>query len=220
MDNNLIDRITEMVLRRINTQAEAAAVEAGTLVVAASPVVAPKAAIGILQSKFDKIRYALLQTDRDGFEDCGVALESFDEKKLLSAVAESRNIVLLAPGIGTLEAIANGEDSAFLERAMLRAVLWDKKVYVLLDFKIPKFKRGTFFEKLLDAIDALVDMGVEIMTYSCFTDKKGETLSLVTEREVAEAYALKKDRVVCAAGAIVTPAAKDRAAELNIKIDR
>ena len=211
MDNSQINLIVEEVLCRLKEQIPAPAEESGTLVVAASEVMAPQIADRILRQKFSNIQYAFLQRGADAAE--------WNEKTLLSAVSAGENIVLLAPGVRTIENIASGQDAEFLERAVLRAILWGKNVYVMLDFDLPRFKRGTFFAKLLDALEALEDMGVKIITYQCFADKKQGLFSLVTENEVVEAFVQKKNNIACAKGAIVTPAARDRAAELKIKID-
>lgn len=219
MDSNLINLIVEEVLCRLKEQTPSPVEEAGTLVVAASEVMAPQIADRILRQEFTNIQYAFLKNGADDSGNPGANKEGWNEKKLLTATSASENVVLLAPSVRTLENIASGQDMEFLELAMLRAILWGKKVYVMLDFEIPKFKRGTFFEKLLNALDALKDMGIQMITYQCYADQKQELLSLVTENEVMEAFSQKKNRIVCVKGAIVTPAAKDRAAELKIKID-
>ena len=89
---------------------------------------------------------------------------------------------------------------------------------MLLDFAPPRFKRGTFYEKIGDAVDALVDMGVSIFTYSCIRQSP-EVLALVTENDVVNASENGKSKILCERGAIITPSARDRANELNIIID-
>ncbi|MPN41325.1 hypothetical protein SDC9_188868 [bioreactor metagenome] len=102
---------------------------------------------------------------------------------------------------------------------LLRSILWGKKAHVLLDFTPPRFKRGTFYEKIGDALDALVDMGVSVFTYSCIRPAKAGALALVTENDVVEAFESGKFNIGCVRGAIITPSARDKAKELNIKID-
>ena len=62
-------------------------------------------------------------------------------------------------------------------------------------------------------------MGVSVFTYSCIRTAGPEAVSLVTESNVASAYGDGKAKITCARGAIITPAARDRAKELGIKID-
>ena len=63
---------------------------------------------------------------------------------------------------------------------------------MLLDFKPPRFKRNTFFEKIVTVIETLGDMGVEVLSYQCSVAKDGERLTLVTENEVVAAYKTKE----------------------------
>jgi hypothetical protein len=219
MEDQIIDRIVQEVLARLNKPDDQPPKETGTLAIVASQAVMPQAAIETLEKKFAGIRYAVLQSDfgPDGIEK--LSAEDLQEKNLLSVAAASENIVLISPPLWVLEKIARGEDNGFVEYLMLRSILWEKKVFVLLDFMIPRFKRNTFFEKLSDATAALTDMGVGILQYGCFNREMDKKLTLVTEKEVAEAAKQHSDRINCAPRAIVTPAARDRAAELNIKID-
>jgi hypothetical protein len=218
MENEVVGLIVREVLARIKTAAPAR--ETGTLAIVGWHAAAPQIAADTLQKSFTGVKYAVLEP---GFEASGIERltgEELLQANLLSRTAGCENIVLVAPPLWLLSNIANGLDSGFVEYLALRSILWGKKVHVLLDFEIPRFKRNTFFEKLSDTASALTDMGVQIMHYGCFSRVQDEKLSLVTEKEVAEAHRQGADRIACAKGAIVTPAARDRAAELKIKIDR
>jgi hypothetical protein len=148
-----------------------------------------------------------------------VFLEEQEIKKLLATAAESDDVVLLAPGINQLENIAYGREGGAAEEVLLRSILWGKRVHMLLDFAPPRFKRGTFYEKIGDALDALTDMGVSVFTYTCIPVADREAFTLVTENDIMQAYEDGKYKIRCVRDAIVTPAARDRAKELDIKID-
>ena len=219
MDGVLIDSIADEVKRRIREMDAEPLAQKGTLAIAASHVAAPGFARKMLEKRFSDVRYAVVPEDADGFSGLDPCAGAWNEKILLQAVASSQNVVLLSPAPETLIRMAWGEQPEFLERVILRAVLWEKKVTVMTDFKTPKFRRGTFFERLADAMEALSDMGIETIAYSCFAGCNPELPALVTGMDVEDAHAQNKSRIACAKGVIVTPAARDRAAELNIKID-
>jgi len=146
--------------------------------------------------------------------------DKHDESQLMQKLAGAADIVLVTPGINLLCRIAGGDDEGFLEQAILRPLLWGRRVSVVLDFEAPKFKRNTFFEKVVDAIDALVSMGVKILAYRCSAEALSDAKkALVTEADVIEAHENGKDRIVCELGAIITPLARDKAAELKIALD-
>lgn len=218
MENESIASIVQEVLSRLITAEKLK--EAGTLAIVSSHVAAPQIAIELLKKSFAGIRVAVLQSGLNGTGIQRLSPEELLETNLLSLAAGCENLVLVAPPLWLLDNIANGRDSGFVEYLALRSILWGKKVHILLDFEIPGFKRNKFLEKLSDTTSVLADMGVRFMHYGCFNHAGDETLSLVTEKEVAEAYRQNRDGIACAKGAIVTPAARDRAAELNIKIDR
>lgn len=138
----------------------------------------------------------------------------------MQKLAGAADVVLVTPKIGLLCNIAYGNDEGFLEQAILRPLLWGRRVSVVLDFQPPKFKRGTFFEKIVDAIDALTSMGVRVLAYKCaaeYTEEEKKTL--VTETDVLEAHAKGQKRILCELGAVITPLARDRADELKIALD-
>jgi hypothetical protein len=212
VDKELIDRIYNEVQKIIMEMNTRPAAEKSTLVIADANVPARDKAAEFLNSRFSDLKYAVLPGEGSAE---GIAT---DEKELLSDALKSENIVLLAPRVWLLENIAMGRDEGPVEHIIMRSVLWGIRVHVLLDFERPKFKRGTFFEKINDILHVLAEMGVVILSYVCVQPEK-EAHTLVTEQEVLDAYARGEDRILCARGVIVTPAAKDRAKELKIKID-
>ena len=130
-------------------------------------------------------------------------------------------VLLLSPRTSTLSRLAKGEDEGLLEDLVLRTLLWGKDVHIWLDFQPMRFKRNTFFEKVLDAIEALEDMGVTVIAFD-WTAELGSKplLTLVTERDMMDAGQAGAQELRCASNAIITPSALDKAAELNIRIVR
>jgi len=141
-----------------------------------------------------------------------------DEYALMDRLAVAKTVVLVAPSIKTLRNIAQGEDDGFIENAMLRSVLWGRRVKVLLDFELPKFKRGSFFENIIEAVDALTSMGIGVTPYRIAKDATQGKAALITETEVIDAYNRAEKQVIAEANAIITPLARDKAKELNIHI--
>lgn len=144
-----------------------------------------------------------------------------DKDHLMDLLAGAKDIVLVTPKLSMLYKLAEGDDEGFVEQSFLRPLLWGRNVTVLLDFDIPRFKRATFFAKLVDAIDVLVNMGVRVEAYK--PSRNGldimEVKSLVTEADVLDAYKDGSKRIVCDKDALITPLARDKAAELDVKID-
>ena len=148
--------------------------------------------------------------------DCKRIDTADDRKNIIKALKNIEEIVLVTPSLKLLSEIANGDDTQFEAKLFEKAILGGKKAKVLLDFVPPKFKRGTLFEKVVSAVDALRDMGVSVVYLGA---KPDEGYALITEFEVNEAAKHGIERLQCAPGAIVTPLAKDTAKEKSIAID-
>jgi hypothetical protein len=220
LDGLLIGKIADEVMKRIEEETAREEDATETLVIQASQVVGDKAAMAGLRERFSgKLLFAALGREFDAADENTVFIEDDGIKNLLGLAAGSDDVVLLAPGINQLENIAYGREGGKAEEVLLRSILWGKRAHVLLDFTPPRFKRGTFYEKIGDALDALADMGVSIFTYSCIKPAKAGMLSLVTENDVVKAYESGKYKIGCERGAIITPSARDKANELKIQID-
>jgi hypothetical protein len=139
-----------------------------------------------------------------------------DKKALLRTMRDAEEVVLVAPSLSLLTAVAHGDDSHFEAVMFEKALLDGKKATVLLDFQPPKFKRGTLYDKVISAVDAVRDMGAEVVYLGA---KPDEGYALITEFEVNEAAKRGIARLQCAPGAIVTPLARDTAAEKGVAID-
>lgn len=148
------------------------------------------------------------------------AMETPEEKqRLMARLKGFADVALVCPPLWMLQNIARGDDRGFHEQACMRALLWHKNVWVLLDYERPKFSRGTFFAELNDTFKALEDMGAKIVSLGLSVSKPEAELSLVTQAEIDEAHRSGRGRVRCAQGAIITPLARDAAKELGVGID-
>ncbi len=218
--NALINRITEEVLYRLKEMEPADENVSGTVVIVSSFIPSPKTALMTIDEKYGKETEFI--TFGTAFTPVGRRCTSADEHEMdsiLEKVAGSANVVLMTPKVGLLEKIATGNDEGFIEHLVMRALLWGRKVSLLLDFKPPRFKRNTFYEKIVTVIETLDEMGMEILNYQCALAKDGDKLTLVTEQDIVMAYKAKAQEVRCAANAIITPSAKDKAKELGIIIN-
>lgn len=146
--------------------------------------------------------------------------DEHDRAELFQLLAGAADIVLVTPKLTQLYKLAEGNDEGYIEQAFLRPLLWGRRVTLLLDFQTPKFKRATFFAKVVEAIDILTNMGVRVIAYRP-AQEFGEVLreALVTENEVKAAFEEGSMRVLCEKDAIITPLARDKANELGVSID-
>jgi hypothetical protein len=144
-------------------------------------------------------------------------VETADDKKaLMRTMRDAEEVVLVAPSMSLLTAVAQGDDTHFEAVIFEKALLDGKKATVLLDFQPPRFRRGTLYEKVISAVDAVRDMGAEVVYLGV---KPEDGYALITEFEVNEAAKRGIARLQCAPGAIVTPLARDAAAEKGVAID-
>jgi len=195
----------------------------GTAVLVCAHVVNAAKALAALNQRFDGHKSVyLLNGAKLNCPSCSVKPVSTDDEKnaAMDEIALSQNVVLLAPPIGVLKSLSQGEDNGFIENAVLKSILWGRAVHVILDFEPPKFRRGTFFENLVNAIDALTAMDVGVSTYRVAKDGGEGKLALVTETDILDAHNSGEKTVFVTSDAIVTPLAKDKANELKIYISK
>ncbi|MEA5051084.1 MAG: hypothetical protein VB021_06380 [Oscillospiraceae bacterium] len=225
MDSNQLQNIISDITKNIIEQSEASCVTASTtrpetLVFLTCAIASPQKTFSLIAEKYGPDTEYVVFDERLSYGGIReVRANGANLSELLEKTAAAVNVVLLAPKISTLQKLAAGNDAEASEQLLLKAVLWGLNVDVWLDFKPMKFKRNTFFERVLDALDALTDMGVSLSTYDCLPETRHtEPLTLVTERDVLDAAAKGVRDLVCAANAVVTPAAIDRAGLENIRI--
>lgn len=215
--NMRVRAITEQVMRRMLASGN---VEAGALALIPSfvPDAGPVAAY--LKGKYgDGVLLAGEGAAAiEGFKAAGMETRQ-EKQRLMAALKGYADVLLVSPPLWMLKNIAAGDDAGFCEQAFMRALLWNKNVSVVLDFERPKFSRGTFFEGVNDALRAIEDMGASVVSLKLSVDRPEDRPGLVTETQVVDAHRQGRERVWCAAGAIVTPLARDKARELGILIE-
>jgi len=194
-----------------------------TVVLIPGYVPAPKKALASLIERYGK-DFVLLFLEETVFDAGGISVcrVTWPEQKgeLVELLVRAEHAVLLAPGVGLLKRLAAGQEEDGAGEVLLRRILWGKPVDVLLDFDPPKFRRGTYFAQIAEAVDNLGSMGVGVFTYSPCDSQTANACSLVTERDVIDAKQSGQKTIRCVAEAIVTPLAVDTAKELQINIER
>jgi hypothetical protein len=218
----IIRRVTENVLGRMIAEGLYLPEQNGALVILPSFIPEPALLNSYLMTRFPTgVTCAMMEScaELDPSFDRILAAEKAQQQRLLSSLKFYQHVVLAMPSLQLLNRIANGEDSAFTEQIMLRAILQEKKVTVVLDYRPPKFRRGTFFESVVSSITTLKDMGVEIVSLVSTLKQTDSGCELVTEDEIMQAYLYGDRSIRCAKGAIVTPLAKDKANELGVVIE-
>lgn len=225
-EQDMIRLITEEVLRRIEamgglTKLKRSQAKTRVLVLIPSFVADEAALISYLKRTYQEPVTCILW-ENAVLKDASFMTIKFqagvDETQLMASLHQYGEIVLAIPPITLLKNIASGDDSNFIEQLVMRAILWEKKVSCVLDYTMPKFKRSTMFEGLCDALDALKDMGVKVVSAAPGAQNAKDGLSLVTEIDVEAAYKKAGTSVRALSGAIITPLARDKAKELNIEI--
>ena len=218
----IIRRVTERVLERLMAEGLFLPEQNGALVLVPNFIPEPALLSKYLKNRFSTgVTCAMLEpgSGLDPELHTVFATQRDEQQRILSMLKFYEHVVLTVPSLQLLARIANGEDSGFIEQLILRAILLEKKVTVVLDYHLPKFMRGTFFESVVSSITALKDMGVEIVTLVSTLRRADTGCELVTEDEIQQAY-LYGDRFIrCAKGAIVTPLARDKANELGVTIE-
>jgi len=216
VDRELIAKIADEIVRRLEQGPDEEPV-IETLAVVCDYVIRGRDVSTQLWERFGgRVQTGAL---RDGYAQPGLKVARMTEQEMLQAASQSENVVFLFPNPGMLQKMAREMDGGYLENLFFRCLLLGKNVHVMLDYSPPsRYKRGTFFQAVAESLDTLVEMGVSVFT--CRGEHAMEDgLALVTENEVAAAYKQKNTRIACQKGAIVTPAAWDRAKELNIQIE-
>lgn len=138
-----------------------------------------------------------------------------DRDTVTQAVGAAEEVILASPDIEQLRRIAAGDDTDTVSGAVVHALLWKKKVRLLLDYEPPRFRRNTFFETVAGAIETLKSMGVSVEYYEAF-EHEAPGKDLVTEADVLAAAQTQRKTVICAYGAIITPSARDALRETGV----
>ncbi len=217
----IIERVDQAVDPKVNRVLDCG--DSATVVLIPGYVPSPKKALASLTERYGNDLCLLCleepALDAGGIPCCRVV---WPEQKIafVDRLVRAQRAVLLSPGMGLLRRLANGQEEDGAGEVLLRRILWGKTVDILLDFDPPKFRRGTYFAQIAEAVDSLTSMGVGVFAYSPCEAAAVTACSLVTERDVIDAKQSGQKTILCAAEAIVTPLAVDTAKELQINIER
>ena len=218
----LVDRIVSEVLYQVGKEEPEEHISSGTAVLVTSYVPSYKSAASAIEKTYpEKISYIGFNgnTLPEGIYGKVESAEDLGHSNVLDLIAKKKYVVLLAPKISLLEDIAGRRDNEFTAYIVIRSLLWNKNVSVLLDFEPPRFRNNTILGRVNEILGELKAIGIDIKEYELQDIYEDGILELVTERDVRDAYLKEKLSIKKAPGAIVTPAAKDAARELNISID-
>ena len=218
----LVEKVTAEVKKVSHQPEKTTDTTYGTVALVADILPSPEKALAHIKTKYgmDTEIYLLngVKINQDAFITKTVKSDS-DKADMMQRFALAKKVVCISPGIGMLKRLKGGDDTNFSDSVILRAILWEKDIDMVLDFEPPKYKRGTFFERVVESIDALTTMGVNVSSYRIAKDGSEGKLALVTENEIIDARNSGKKTVVCDKNAIITPLARDTARELNINIE-
>ncbi len=142
--------------------------------------------------------------------------EQLGRERLLALTSQAETVALAAPPVALLREIAAGEDGTDLAFLVIRAILWGKRVELLLDFDPPRFHRNSLLGQVAEALETLRSMNVETINYH--HSQQCERLTLVTEEAVRQAARTVDKTVWCSAGAIITPSARDALSETGVRL--
>lgn len=142
--------------------------------------------------------------------------EQLGRERLLALTSQAETVALAAPPVALLREIAAGEDGTDLAFLIIRAILWGKRVELLLDFDPPRFHRNSLLGQVAEALETLRSMNVETINYH--HSQQCERLTLVTEESVRQAARTVDKTVWCSAGAIITPSARDALSETGVRL--
>lgn len=194
--------------------------EKRTLAIFAGYVFAPERVIPYLRERrADAVAPESSLPESGGIKTIRIRTEE-EKSALVSVLADYDEVALVTPPLSLIKTLAQADDSVFEAMLVLRALLWGRKVTLILDFSVPKFRRNTMLAELADALDALEKTGVEIMTLEMERGGGDDYLDLVTEQHIKDAYKNKGSCVRIKEGAIVTQLARDTAKELGVAIER
>ncbi|MEM2900623.1 MAG: hypothetical protein QXT63_07510 [Thermoplasmata archaeon] len=132
---------------------------------------------------------------------------------------ESSEAVVCLLSLSLAEKIGALDDSVAASRVVLRALLAGKRVYALTDDIEPKANAPKLISSAIDerlrrlrAFDVKV---TRIEEFSLESEKTSQRKGLITEEDI---LAVGSGEIRVAKGCVITPLARDRAAELGIKI--
>lgn len=214
-NNELIARITKEVLSRLGIE-QSGEKKRDTLAIFTGYVFNEAAVTAYLKNKESVVcvLFGDAVYENTAF-DYVAAVTTVERQMLAGSLDQYKSIVMVTPPLSCIKMAASADDSQYACMLALRPLLWGKKVTLLLDFSLPRSKRG--FAELSDSLDTLEQMGmlIEALPNNAAQGRK----ELVTDQDIKDAAKCKSPCVKIAPNAIVTALARDTAKELGIRIE-
>lgn len=145
-------------------------------------------------------------------------LDLVDDAVFAEKCMDARKIFILGGGLSFLRRITEADDDGIIERSVIAALLKGRDVTAILDFDMPMHIPGGkgLAEKVLEICRSAEEAGIKLLTVSAPKDADGA--DFISEAYILDAAERGVATVYGCPGAIVTPAARDKASELNIVI--
>lgn len=212
----LVELIAEQVIAQISAQT-ALLPQPKTMALLASPLAKPEAAFKVLGAEYgDNTAYIY----NGGFmyynklKAC--ALNEGTGQRITEAAAAAERIAVVSPDVAQLAAMAATGGDMMVQLSQ-RCLLWGKPMDIWLDFAPESLGRGGFFADAAKSLKALKGMGVRIKRLGI--DKRDASRHrLLTEEVVLKCAQAGQSEILYEKGAIVTPLARDAAAQHGINI--
>lgn len=144
-------------------------------------------------------------------------------QKLLGMMNKFDAAFVLSPGIMQLKAIADGDDTGFIEKIIMYHILHSRHAGVIIDYDVRSMPSNILADKLGKLLGSLKSMGLSVETAGgqpvqdvTKVSKKGRRL--IAEKDIDEMHRNGIKTINAGSESIITPLAKDRASELNMLI--
>lgn len=138
-----------------------------------------------------------------------------ERQRLAQTLERFESVVVVTPPLSYIQRAASADDGDYACMLALRPLLWGKSVTLLLDFALPRSRRG--FAALSDSLERLEQMGMRLETLQSGAPEGRK--QLVTEQDIRDAAKHKRESVRITPDAIITALARDTAKELGIRIE-
>lgn len=140
---------------------------------------------------------------------------------LANNINKYEEIIFLSPELKQMRALAEGDDSGFLESLVIYSLLHKRKIVFLFDYEVQALPANSIGKKIKDLLGSISEMGVLIEVLGQDKEKKSDAVTvhskqLITQREVEDFYKSGKKEILCEKGCIITPLARDASRELGV----
>lgn len=142
--------------------------------------------------------------------------------KIFQDLHRYEKVYCVSPGMKFLEDISLGIDEGTLESAVIKALLLKKQVHFVVDYEVQGFSAGPLLKKAGKLLEAVRAQGIEVETIWDGEEGRKPQPSkerrLVTEEDIQTLWNKGIKQVSRSKDCIITPLARDKANELDIKL--